>query len=716
LLTLRVEAQAQGAPFDVGATFLLRVIASGSTSPDNPDAVEADQAPMLARVPDLWGDIGHIEGQRWAPLWVLHRRGRSSTPRDQEEVTVLLPRVLAPNLARAARWTAQAWRGLEDDHKLAGARARVGLAHLDVRPLRPDLALWITDPGYGREQGLPTWAWRGGAWVEGRIAAIRGRGNVLGNPCVPRGGGLVVGDEEALHRLGVDRFAVELKHVLRVGRPAAYKGKRVRSYFVREAPDGAFWHAMSGGVTRVSGGRSGDFMTKKEGLPHAELLDLAFDAGGRAWAASHAGLAVQRDDGRWEDRTTGLAHKWCQQLKFDGAGNLWVSHPKALSRVAPDGSVQTFGRRQKVDQHQSIAVTAEGGVWMLDGGRWLDVERAGLRYLAPGASEAVAVPVGFAGEMRGLALDPDGQSLWLIRGLSQLVRLRHGEEPRLYAWTSLPPLGERAVLGFAGLGFDRSGALWVWGTFVAHIPREALDEAEAAPRMSEGLAPHKERLVFAWPDKPKPAPPLGPVMSEAQRRARFPLCDEPGHEARELDPEMMREVAESARPLTPAAWKKALEAHELFLSAHGGHIYGFSTFYAHGLVMAVSRAPKGKGKQGKQLDLQRKRLDPKLSTQGARLDQACLTSCLGEGVDLRGASLAGACMTDSFFAGARFDGANLEGADLSRADLRGASFRGADLRGADFEHAILDGADFTGARLEGSRFPGAKLDLVCAES
>jgi hypothetical protein len=186
----------------------------------------------------------------------------------------------------------------------------------------------------------------------------------------------------------------------------------------------------------------------------------------------------------------------------------------------------------------------------------------------------------------------------------------------------------------------------------------------------------------------------------------FPHSEEPSN--RDMDADLVRDLADSADPMGAEAWSALVEAHARFLES-GGTGGRWELLSVSGLPMCIYTGAEGR--RGEQAVLRLKNIAG-IDARGAWLAWADLSGAYAKGADFSGANLSGSVLIDSWFEAASFEGARMHHVDLSGTRLQGANFRNADLKGADFECADCTGADFRGANLEGARFPGATLEAV----
>ncbi|MGM0556343.1 MAG: pentapeptide repeat-containing protein [Myxococcota bacterium] len=186
----------------------------------------------------------------------------------------------------------------------------------------------------------------------------------------------------------------------------------------------------------------------------------------------------------------------------------------------------------------------------------------------------------------------------------------------------------------------------------------------------------------------------------------FPLSTEPSN--REMDADLVRDLADSRDPLDAEQWSGLVDAHAKFLES-GGTGGRWELLSVSGLPMCIYTGAEGR--RGEQAVLRLKNVAG-VDARGAWLSWADMSGAYAAGADFSGANLSGSVLIDSWFEEASFQGARMHDVDLSGAKLVGADFRNADLNGADFECTDCTGADFRDANLEGTRFPGATLEAV----
>ena len=178
------------------------------------------------------------------------------------------------------------------------------------------------------------------------IAAIRGRPEGLGASGVTAiledaGGLLWLGTYGG----GLERFDPETERFTHYrhdpGDPASLGGDRVSS--LAEAADGRLWvGTMEHGLNLLDPhtGRARRF-THRPGdarsLPSDTVHTLFVDAGGTLWVGSHTGLSRLAADGTFETFTTrnGLPSDVVYGVRADAQGRLWLSTNNGLSRFDP---------------------------------------------------------------------------------------------------------------------------------------------------------------------------------------------------------------------------------------------------------------------------------------------------------------------------------------------------------------------------------------------
>ena len=176
----------------------------------------------------------------------------------------------------------------------------------------------------------------------------------------------------------------------------------------------------------------------------------------------------------------------------------------------------------------------------------------------------------------------------------------------------------------------------------------------------------------------------------------------------DMNPVLIRSMAEGASPFTEEEIAALLAEHTAFINSGGGGS-GFERLHIGGMPMNIYH---GNGSAGKQLEVRMKHFAPDTNLEAAQMTYADFSGCLAEEVNFQKAVLDYSLLTEAFLAGANFDNCSAVGTDFTGADLTGASFVNADLRNADFEICNCTGVDFTGANIEGALFKGTTLDGI----
>jgi uncharacterized protein YjbI with pentapeptide repeats len=177
----------------------------------------------------------------------------------------------------------------------------------------------------------------------------------------------------------------------------------------------------------------------------------------------------------------------------------------------------------------------------------------------------------------------------------------------------------------------------------------------------------------------------------------------------DMDPTVIRSMAEGAIPFTKEEVKEMLDSHADFINS-GGSGGRFERLHLSGIPMNIYMGKKGT--KGQQLEVRMKHFSSEVSLENAQLTYSDFAGVIAEEVNFQGVKLDHSLLTDSFLAGANFDNSSAVGTDFTGADLTGASFVNADLRNADFEICNCTGVDFTGANLEGALFKGTALNGI----
>ncbi len=188
----------------------------------------------------------------------------------------------------------------------------------------------------------------------------------------------------------------------------------------------------------------------------------------------------------------------------------------------------------------------------------------------------------------------------------------------------------------------------------------------------------------------------------------FPLSNQKGSPAENINTALMNEMARKNKKLTDAELEKILIEHLDFI-VNGGIGGKWETLLTSGLVFGIYTGAKAKS--GKQADFYQKCLS-NFDLSWKKLATANFIGSVGEKVNASYSNFENAIFTDSCWKNSNFEYSDLRKVDFSRGDFSYCNFRYCNLQETDFENCNLTGADFTGAYLKNSRFPGAILKNV----
>ncbi|MBZ4417427.1 phage tail protein [Myxococcus sp. RHSTA-1-4] len=215
--------------------------------------------------------------------------------------------------------------------------------------------------------------------------------------------------------------------------------------------DERLWVATSSGVSVRRG--SGPFTTlgKSQGLPSADVRNVAVDARGMAWFATPAGVVLRRPDGTTStfDTGKGLPSNDVRAVALAPDGTAWVATAGGVSLLREDGSHSTFTTADGLSSNdvRGVAVAQDGTVWL--------ATAAALSVRPPGGTwRPCGPPDCFPGFIvRAVAVARDG-TVWAATA-GGLVRREPDGTVRIFgAADGLPSLDVRSVALGAG------GAVW----------------------------------------------------------------------------------------------------------------------------------------------------------------------------------------------------------------------------------------------------------------
>jgi diguanylate cyclase (GGDEF)-like protein len=238
----------------------------------------------------------------------------------------------------------------------------------------------------------------------------------------------------------------------------------------------------------------------EEGLESPSINDLAQDAEGNIWIATHEG-AVRYDGERfWTfGREQGLPSPFVFDVEPDRDGTLWAATLKGLARLvrgrfepvelpgSPSGeSVEVLA----LDKDGRLLVGAIGGVWRCRA----EVAKKGTvaKPAAELCSRIFETPA--RQFVTAIALDPNLGELWFAAELG-LVRW-NGKE--LERWDAARGLGKTPV---RALLVDRRGRLWIRqgnDTLRLDTGDGTLDSIEGLPPVSDASDLYEDRRGVIW--------------------------------------------------------------------------------------------------------------------------------------------------------------------------------------------------------------------------
>ncbi|MEM8996568.1 MAG: two-component regulator propeller domain-containing protein, partial [Acidobacteriota bacterium] len=228
-------------------------------------------------------------------------------------------------------------------------------------------------------------------------------------------------------------------------------GDEVRAIAV--GPRGVF-AAIDGGLVLV--GRDGAVTPAPLGdVPVSEPQELAVDAEGTAWAATHDGVlswdGTADGEVRQLDTRRGLKGKVTHALMIDHEGSIWIGSDFGATKLLP-GPFETYGGAEGAPNELIRAVAEDD-----DGHLWIGT-RAGVARLVDHRFETVRLPE--LDDPRIYALTPDRGGMW-IGSRSGLIYSRGDELLFLDVDDGLPSayVSSLAVEPGAGLWIATDGGL-----------------------------------------------------------------------------------------------------------------------------------------------------------------------------------------------------------------------------------------------------------------
>jgi len=361
-----------------------------------------EKTPLFERYPKLWKMEMTLDDQQDSVVKIVEvefnrnptpREGRTDDPvGDTATITTFVHQKYAPNIADFAYWESRAWGGgayfardyLISKHPILA----------EIRPISP-----------------------------APLAAFAGDDQVKALACRPEGG---VWAATSGKLYAVTEGGGRAEVVLDLVRQLKLNGIRQ----LAAQADGTLWLCTMNAVVRRT--RAGDttVFRRGEAFDCKKIQCVAVSPDGVAFAGAENGLHCLGAGDAWTHVRDGLAERSVERIAALGGGVAWAGG-RHLTRRNADGSLERFQSRQGIDATIGILPLPDGGIWAL---RW----GVGAAYVAPGAGRAV--PDAFCGRvapggLRQGALGPDG-TLWAIARGGFLVRLRAGDAPRAYVWST----------------------------------------------------------------------------------------------------------------------------------------------------------------------------------------------------------------------------------------------------------------------------------------
>lgn len=169
---------------------------------------------------------------------------------------------------------------------------------------------------------------------------------------------------------------------------------------VEQAPDGSFWFATYGGVSRFQEGAFTNY-TIRDGLPNNGVLDIEISADGALWFATFGGVA-KYENGTFETFTAedGLQDEVCYFIIQDEQGRFWIGTNKGVIRFdyrrfkQADSSLERSTAFKLYTQNQGLVaneMNAGAGFTDRQGELWFGTVN-GLTHLNPAALDENRVP------------------------------------------------------------------------------------------------------------------------------------------------------------------------------------------------------------------------------------------------------------------------------------------------------------------------------------
>jgi signal transduction histidine kinase/ligand-binding sensor domain-containing protein len=272
----------------------------------------------------------------------------------------------------------------------------------------------------------------------------------------------------------------------------------IRAIF--EDDEGSIWIGSQNGLEQL---RTGAFVTwnERHGLEDVNARAIFEDRDGVMWAGTATSLnrwengkwipvadqrlsrilaiAQSRDGAHWFGTTNGLyrtangstklystaqglSHNTIRDIHEDRRGDVWVATDFGLNRIRPDGSVESFAKRNGSDYAMAITETPDGRVWVATGGGL--VETNGTNYAVHAAPRALP-----SNRLFGIESDDEG-TVWIATEGDGVVRFKDGKARAITMQHGMPA---DKILSLVD---DKKGNFWfgtVRGAFV--VSRQELN-------------------------------------------------------------------------------------------------------------------------------------------------------------------------------------------------------------------------------------------------
>ena len=265
----------------------------------------------------------------------------------------------------------------------------------------------------------------------------------------------------------------------------------IRAIF--EDDEGSIWIGSQNGLEQL---RTGAFVTwdERNGLDDVNARAIFEDRDGVMWAGTATSLnrlengvwvpvgdqrlsrilaiAQSRDGAHWfgttnglykiaGGRTTlystaqGLSHNTIRDIHEDRRGDVWVGTDFGLNRIRPNGTVESFAKRDGADYAMAITETPDGRIWVATGAGL--VETDGTRYVLHAAPRELP-----SNRLFGIESDDEG-TVWIATEDDGVVRFKNGIASAITMRNGMPT---DKILSLVD---DKRGNLWfgtVRGAFV----------------------------------------------------------------------------------------------------------------------------------------------------------------------------------------------------------------------------------------------------------